>query len=560
MTVGHVTELTAHADLLELLLERAEEARLSGDYRTGAAFARQGVAVAGNPADRARALRSLANQQLRLGELEDSVRACRDSISILEELGDDAGICWDQTVLAFAYSELGLFEEALDELNRARDLALKCGDRGLLYWVHNRAGVVHSTMGNHHQGNTLLLQALELSTDMDAEARFCILNNLADNAVGLLRTGGGTGQNNAAILNAALGHAEQALELARAASHPFRTAMSLDNLAMLLGLAGRFPEAFAAVEQSRRLSIERGYRSLELSALSSAARVHRLAGEAGKAIDGLVEALARAGAAGEKPLMMTAHKELCDAYEQNGDFRRALEHYRSYHEMEQEARSDVAAARARLMTHHFELDHARLEADNARLEAELHRIRSHELELRAVELDRYAHEDSLTGLANRRWADLTVPQLLAAAEQADAPFTVAIADIDRFKGVNDDFGHLIGDEVLRHVAAVLRAGLAEPAFVARLGGEEFVIVLPGTEPDAALALCDTLRTLVGAYDWASVCAGLTVTISMGVAGRRPGEAYRDLLDAADMGLYEAKRTGRDRVVPAPPRTRVFSGS
>ncbi|WP_203986526.1 tetratricopeptide repeat-containing diguanylate cyclase [Virgisporangium aurantiacum] len=556
-----MTELRVHADPLESLLERAEEARLCGDYRTGAAFARQGVAVAGTPAGRARALRSLANQQLRLGELEDSVRACRDSISILEELGDDAGICWDQTALAFAYSELGLFEEALDELNRARDLALKCGDRGLLYWVHNRAGVVHSTMGNYHQGNTLLLQALELSTDMDAEARFCILNNLADNAVGLLRAQGSTAQNKAEpILMAALGHAEQALELARAASHPFRTAMSLDNLAMVLGLAGRFPEAFAAVEQSRQLSVERGYRSLELSALLNVARVHRLAGDAEKAIDGLVEVLARVGAVGEKPLMMTAHKELCDAYEQNGDFRRALEHYRSYHEMEQEARSDVAAARARLMTHHFELDHARLEADNARLEAELHRVRSHELELRTVELDRYAHEDSLTGLANRRWADLTVPQLLAAAEQADAPFTIAIADIDRFKGVNDDFGHLIGDEVLRHVAAVLRAGLAEPAFVARLGGEEFVIVLPGAEPDAALARCDTLRTLVSAYDWASVCAGLTVTISMGVAGRGSGDNYRDLLDAADTGLYEAKRTGRDRVVPAAPRTRVLSGS
>ncbi|GIJ69412.1 GGDEF domain-containing protein [Virgisporangium ochraceum] len=554
-----MAEPTAHPDPLESLLERAEEARSSGDYRAGAALARQGVAVAGSPAGRARALRSLANQQLRLGELEDCVRACRDSIAILEELDDDAGICWDRTALAFAYSELGLFEEALEELNLARDLALKCGDRGLLYWVHNRAGVVHSTMGNHQQGNALLLQALELSTDMDAEARFCILNNLADNAVGLLRAQGGTAPTHA-ILVAALDHAEQALELARAASHPFRTAMSLDNLAMLLGLAGRIPAAFAAVEESRLLAAERGYRSLELSTLLSVARVHRLAGDTGRAIDGLVEALGRAGGAGEKPLMMTAHKELCDAYEQNGDFRRALEHYRSYHELERETRSDVAAARARLMTHHFELDHARLEAENARLEAELHRVRSRELELRAVELDRYAHEDSLTGLANRRWADLTVPQLLDAAERSDAPFTVAIADIDRFKGVNDDFGHLVGDEVLRQAAAVLRAGLAEPAFVARLGGEEFVIVLPGAGPDAALAVCDTLRTLVSAYDWASVCAGLAVTISMGVADRRPGDDYRSLLDAADAGLYEAKRTGRDRVVPAPSRTRVLSGS
>jgi diguanylate cyclase len=554
VTLGR-TAPVAQTSSLEELLERAEGARLSGDYRAGVGYARQAIARAEHPQGRARALRSLANQQLRLGDYEEAIRACRDAIAILEALDDDAGICWDLTVLALAYTELGLFEEALEELNRGRELAVKLGDRGLLYWVYNRTGVVHSSMGNHRQANTHLLQAWQLAADLDAEARFCILNNLTDNAVSLLphlREQGRSAEA-AATLEAALGHGEQALELARAASHPFRTAICLDNLGMVLALADRFPEAFAALAESTRLSTEHGYRALEASALLHTARVHRLAGNAGEAVAGLSDTLVRASAAREKPLVMAAHRDLCDAHEQQGDFRRALEHYRRYHELEQEARSDVAAARARLMTHHFELDNARLEADNARLEAELHRIRSQELERRAVELDRFAHEDALTGLANRRWADLTVPQLLANAAAAGGPLSLAIADVDLFKGVNDRFGHLVGDEVLRQVAALLRDGLPESAFLARLGGEEFLIALPGTGSAGAVAVCDALRTRIRAYHWDSICAGLDVTISLGVAEARPGDGYHDLLDGADAGLYEAKRTGRDRVTTSPAR-------
>jgi len=531
---------------LDGLLTLAEEARLRGDYRTGVAHARLAVDRAdalGEPAGRARARRSLANQLLRLGGHEDAIGACRDAIAIMEGLGDEEGICWELTVQALAFTELGLFEEALEGLSRSRDIALRRVDRGLLYWVHNRTGVVHSSMGDHLQANTHLLNALSLAGDLDVEARFCILNNLGDNAIGLvpaLRAAGRLADADAALA-VALDHCAQALDLARAAAHPFRTSISLDNYGMVLGLAGTFPAAFAALEESLSLALSHGYLSLQSSALQHRARVHLLSGDAERAIDGLLVALERALDAGEVPTAMAAHQELCGAYEQVGDFRAALSHHRSFHALERESCNGVAAARARVMTHHFELDNARLEADNARLEAELHRIRSRELEADKQALQIQVQEDALTGLANRRGVDVRLPGLLS------RPLCVAVADVDLFKGVNDQFGHPVGDEVLRQIAVLLREGLRGDDFVARLGGEEFLVALADTTPEQAFRACQQLRARIAAHPWDRVAPGLRVTVSFGLSAHRGGTAHTDLLERADAALYAAKRNGRNRV-------------
>ena len=552
MALGSLGSLgsTAPPELDELL-DRAEQARLRGDYQAGAAYARQAVEVAAGPG-RARALRSLANQLLRLGLCEEAIATSREAITIMEALGDHQGVCSELTVFGLACTELGLFEEALEALGRAREIAVAIGDRGALYWVHNRTGVVHSCMGDHQQADAHLLRALALADDMDTEAKFCILNNLADNAIGLVPALRAQHRHTDAdtALVAALDQAEKALDLAQAAHHTNRTSICLDNYGMLLGLAGQYDAAFEAIGESLALAVSYSYRSLESSALQHRARLHLLDGNARRAVDGLEEALHRAKATGEKPIAMAAHRELCGAYEQLGDYRSALTHYRQFHLLEREARSDAAAARARLATHHFELDNARLEADNARLEAELHRIRSNELEAdkqmlqqQAIELDRYAHEDALTGLANRRWADLRLPELLG----TDRPVCLAIGDVDRFKGVNDRYGHLVGDEVLRQVAAILKANAPGDAFLARLGGEEFLIAFVDMSVGQAYRTCQRLRALVSEYTWNNIDHGLAVTISFGVAEHQPGLDHQDLLARADAGLYSAKHNGRDRV-------------
>ncbi|GAA3276817.1 GGDEF domain-containing protein [Dactylosporangium vinaceum] len=553
--------------LLDELLELAEQARLRGDYRTGAAHARRAVAIAGTAAgaaDQARALHCLANQLLRLGEHEASIAASRDALVQFERTGDDRGTCLELTALGMAFSELGLFDEALEGLAEAREIALRVGERSLLYWVHNRIGVVHSCMGEHEQADVHLRHALELGDERDIEAGFCILNNLADNATGLvpaLRAAGREADAQAALA-AALDRAAQGLRLARAADHPYRMAICLDNLGMLLGHAGRYPEAFGAIDEALDLATRHGYRGLQYSAWRHRASVHRLRGEFAEAIRGLTQVLRRAEESGQTPDAMTAHEQLCEAYEQTGDHRLALHHYRRYHLLERQARSDVAAVRARLMTHHFELDNARLEAENARLETELHRVRSRELEedkqalqRQARQLDRYAHEDHLTGLPNRRWIELRLPELIAMADgDRDEPdLWLAIIDVDRFKGVNDRYGHPLGDEVLRRMAGLLRDGLPGElpgAMVARLGGEEFLLALAGVDARQAAEVCEALRARVAAFDWGRLAAGLHVTASFGLAGHRRDDDHGALLGRADAQLYRAKRNGRNRVEAA----------
>jgi diguanylate cyclase (GGDEF)-like protein len=391
-----------------------------------------------------------------------------------------------------------------------------------------------------------LMRALTMADGMDTEARFCILNNVGDNAVHEVKRLRAAAEPDRAeqTLRSALGYVEEALGLARAARHPFRESICLDNYGMLLALAGDFAGAARMIEDSRAIAVIHGYRSMESAALQHQAHVRLMRGDCAAAVDGLLEALDRALEAGEKPMAMEIHRELSDAYEQVGDPAAALAHYRSFHALEREAHNHVAMARARMAVHHFELDNARLEADNARLEAELHRVRSVELEAANLSWQRQASEDALTGLPNRRFAELRLPELAAAA----GPLCVAIADVDLFKGVNDRFGHFVGDEVLRQIAALLRDNVRDNDLVARFGGEEFLIALDGLSLPDALARCELLRAQVAGYPWELLQPGLSVTISLGVAVVPAGGDLPAAQALADERLYAAKHQGRNRVI------------
>jgi diguanylate cyclase (GGDEF)-like protein len=169
-----------------------------------------------------------------------------------------------------------------------------------------------------------------------------------------------------------------------------------------------------------------------------------------------------------------------------------------------------------------------------------------QLEAQSVQLARHAQEDGLTGLSNRRELDRALAAALAHARAAGRPLALALLDIDHFKRINDRCGHGTGDDVLRHVATVLRRVVARPAMVGRYGGEEFALVLPDSDLPAARELCERVRTAVSAAAAELDLAGLPLTVSVGVAdvaGLDPAQAYA----AADRRLYEAKHAGRDRV-------------
>ena len=172
-----------------------------------------------------------------------------------------------------------------------------------------------------------------------------------------------------------------------------------------------------------------------------------------------------------------------------------------------------------------------------------------ELSARNTELQYLAQHDPLTGLNNRRHFTQEANAELARALRARAPTSILIVDIDFFKKVNDQYGHPAGDLVLKEVAGVLLDTVRATDVVARLGGEEFIVLMPHTALEGALALGEKLRRNVSGRPMHAEGQALTVTISIGVSELAPAQKgdFEDLYFAADTALYAAKAKGRNRV-------------
>ncbi|WP_240894161.1 GGDEF domain-containing protein [Halomonas alimentaria] len=160
-------------------------------------------------------------------------------------------------------------------------------------------------------------------------------------------------------------------------------------------------------------------------------------------------------------------------------------------------------------------------------------------------LRRLSDTDDLTGVANRRRLMARLEEAVSLSNRHATPLSLMILDIDHFKGINDTHGHLQGDEVLRQVAHLCRETLREEDLVARMGGEEFALLLPLTPGHRALTLAERLCGVIAAHDF-EVENGITVSI--GVAEHRIGEGHRQLIERADRQLYAAKGDGRNQAM------------
>jgi diguanylate cyclase len=198
----------------------------------------------------------------------------------------------------------------------------------------------------------------------------------------------------------------------------------------------------------------------------------------------------------------------------------------------QDMQSSVAALKNRLDDSQREIEELRQEVSRAR-EAAL--------------------ADGLTGLANRRGFDIALAASLAGVAPGEPGPSLLIGDIDHFKHVNDRYGHLLGDKVIRAVAHILRENVKGRDTAARYGGEEFIVLLPNTPLDGAVALAEQIRATVEScrirrLDNQQYIEG--ITLSFGVARHAPGETADQVLTRADRALYRSKEGGRNRVTLA----------
>lgn len=227
-------------------------------------------------------------------------------------------------------------------------------------------------------------------------------------------------------------------------------------------------------------------------------------------------------------VLVKVYEEQAELHSAEGNFERAFAAHRAFFDAYVEMRSQQDEARARTR-------HAMLGMTEARQMASTFQDE--------------ARRDPLTGLRNRRYVDEHLPALLDSGQS----LTVGLLDLDYFKRINDLFSHDTGDQVLMQAASLMQVPEQDlpGVFAARLGGEEFLLVLPGVSPQQAHEILEAVRAAVSAHPWSDISAGLQVTISIGGAwhsGKGPSVSQRKILSTADRHLYAAKHTGRNRVV------------
>ncbi|MBP6338583.1 MAG: GGDEF domain-containing protein [Vitreoscilla sp.] len=485
----------------------------------------------------------------------------------------------------FAHNLVSEFSASLEMMESAKQLANQLDDQAWEGRILKGLGVLHTNVGEYATAIELLETALSIRRAQgDISGVAATLNNLAhaficlssfdEKAEELLQEAHSlclsvgnhglasiTNMNLAEVTLARAEHlaqaqAPQSVEVAAAAAtRAGKAVLQADSQKNLqIGVVARLILAQAqvlagdAVAASQTLTwvqehlVETSSPIIELDFQIAMCRWLRLKDQTTLAVANLVLAKQRLGDAVQGNKRLRLLQELVSAQEAISDHRSALATFREMHTYTLQQR-DIATERRALLLN------ARMALDRARQSAELERLRADRLEQRNTILTHEANADALTGLPNRRALEQALASLLA---DPSAHFSCAIADLDHFKRINDSWSHLVGDEVLRRIGALLHAGLRPGDVVARFGGEEFVILLPGTSLVEATAVTERVRQAIEAAPWSDLQPGLTVTISIGIAQAEQADGFDTLLARADTQLYAAKSLGRNRVCATPP--------
>ncbi|MEU7904364.1 GGDEF domain-containing protein [Actinoplanes sp. NPDC049118] len=479
-------------------------------------------------------------QATELGAEELAMRArLLRAISLIREGRSEQGGRWAHQVLAWsqqhdspfllsrAHRVLGIFYGQIGDQSEALTHAVQCvanltGDEpGSTRARHLMTlAVALDESGSTEEGARRFREALELATaEGDLDLTLNILNNMAY-----------TAYENDDEPGAREMVAHMRAVQARGGGRAFG-ALELDTIARIEMMSGNYE----AVEEilhplvdgadSTILSHEGDTWAISLLTLAEARRLDRRYAGAQAALDVAVRVADERGLDGVRA---EAREEQAALYAATGRFREAYEEHRAFHSAATALHSMQREAQARALQAVFEATEARRASEHFR---------------------EMAHRDALTGLYNRRYVNERLPALLGEAVATRTPISVAILDLDHFKRINDTLSHSTGDTVLQNVAQLLLEAVSGPMIAARMGGEEFLLVLPGMDAREATERCERLRLRIRAHAWEPITGALGVTTSIGVTTAAEGRATPSaLLSLADRNLYVAKREGRDRVV------------
>ncbi|MGM9483636.1 diguanylate cyclase domain-containing protein [Roseateles sp. NT4] len=522
----------------DIALRRAHEALEVGDVDQATYLARQVLKEAQSSRDaldEGRALACLADCDRQLSYLRRAQRNSQSAALLLQQARDLPGEVMALTTLSHTAADLGQVDEAVESARLAVSLAEGLPPSHLQPLAHNALGIALLWCRDFARAESAFERSADLvhADEPSASPLQPLLNLALLEAVRCVTLRFDTG--NAPFvyqLNARLTDCTDIIErhgddgLLPGTTAPMRT-----QLHLLRGLAaawvGDLQTTSAELLWCDAWNARPGAASwltglrrwLEAEAAWSCGDTD-LALELGR------EFVAAAAEAEHESLACLGHQLVATLARARGENRIEADELRQLHQREQALRLEALDSRDR--------------AREWQLQARASANQIERLESRSRMLERLSLEDCLTRIPNRRALDrqLTVR---AASGDDDAPTCVALIDVNRFKHINDNFSHQVGDQVLKVVADVLSSSVRSSDFVARLAGDEFVVLFGHATLPVAEQICARMKAAVRDHDWQAFAPGLEVSISVGLEQGRKGESMQALLHRSDARMYADKR-------------------
>jgi diguanylate cyclase (GGDEF)-like protein len=496
----------------------------------------------------AQALACLAHCDRIGSRLRRASTTARRAAQIFEHLGDAQGEAGALITLTHVSMLLGRNEEAVE----AALLSVRLCDSTTLrspadgdtpqperppnpqaVLAHNCLGLAFSWSGDHVRGAASLERAVD-------RARRCVppvsvyqprLNQVFVEASRLLDERYQTGQ------MGSLDHMEELLqecwqlerEGAGLSTLPGMRAMarviSLASTALLAAWQGRYDAAALAIESATR-TLSGGMTWLDCFVRWCVAELSWKRGDWAAAQRELTEMKEMALAVEHEQLACRAQLLLAQVFELQGKHDEALAEHRALRLRERRVVADGMSSRESLVSWQLGARQSERHLQQA-LQA-------------SRQFERWSLEDALTGIANRRHFENVLAQKLSATLGAGRALTVAMVDVNKFKTVNDRFTHLVGDRVLKTIAAIMLAEVREQDLPVRWAGDEFVLLFNDTPEALARPVCERIQEAVAEFDWESVAPGLRVSVSIGLAEALPSDTAESVVLRADQSMYRAK--------------------
>lgn len=532
-----------------------------------------------------------------LSDFEEGLTCAEDALLLFKKIKDDHGIAVSYNTIGNIYHRQSNCDLALDYHLKSLDLRKKLSDRSEEGYSLNNIGNIYLEIGDYANAMEYYIQSLKIAQDMkDARGEAGSLNNIGnvyqrleeyENALDYYHKCLAHIQNfqdvtiETSCLNnlgslyhlnkdyeKALSYFFNSLEITRKLNDKWGEELLMVNIGNVYLSLDEDAKARQYFMDSLSLSQDIGDLEGQIEGLLGLGRLYLKELDGNHALTFLNQALELVQNASYQESIYRIHESLTEAYELINDPEQALHHCKKFIALKDEFFQNEITKKTRVLKIRYESEQAQNEKETYRLKNEelaaaYERLRSLNISLREANeqksqlleqlrvqtqaLEKQTREDSLTGLNNRRYLDFLLAQEFERTKRYNSALSVAIADIDHFKRVNDNFSHQIGDEVLKQVAVIFKQNSRVIDTISRYGGEEFVFFFPETPLQKAILACEKIRKSIETFNWKAIHKNLHVTISIGITSDISVQSHEKMISLADNKLYEAKQKGRNQI-------------